>query len=787
MSQLLLTAIFIVIWIPSIFFSLSNTSIVPPLKEKTLQGPYFWKYEKRDIYMNGFQPEFLLNGKIKTKSRPYQVAVHANFMEWIITSRRFNNSERVFHTGLEDRPFITEWGLEHDDGLSFSQGEFRFNWIFVFSLFFCLALPVLYILMLFADNVVIDSPEVRKRKANDYDDLIKTIEAHAKKDPKWLKRKTLSLAFLGYFVVCGSIILMIPVGIGLFGSVVILTGGNVGGAKLALILALIPLGFACHLGKSLLSSGGGYEGVEIHQKDCPELISLLENICIKAEGPMFKRIYIDENLNASVSRSGGFLGFFGMGPVVLTLGLPLMQSMTNQQLSGVIAHEYGHVAAKDNAWGQWVYRIRSSWLMLGERLVFDTLWYALKLNRFYDWFIVRFSAHSFALSRRCEYEADAFSARLIGKEAMADALSSLVVFGNQYDDLFWKNIWDRSEKGEDIQSVTPYAGIPKFFASLGDVSEAASFALKQKTNYSATHPSISDRLAALSANFNLPQAPGKAASSHLLGGMERKLINRFEQQWKDAVYENWKERQDGYKKLLERNDELLQKSLQDLSDDELWELISAASHLNGHNTFYAANKEVLRRHPENTDARLNCIWHKLIIEQDGDQLAIMEDFVLKHPEYLPNICRYAIEFLSASNREDETETYYQRLENWEHVRSAAEDERNLVLASDEYKTHDLPSETIENFRQYFTGHPIISKVYLTQKVVKYMSEFPAYIIAYKTRADFWLSQKKIAEQVQKFIYESGLPSEYSFIEVGSVKRLKSKITKVKGSQIYKRT
>lgn len=170
------------------------------------------------------------------------------------------------------------------------------------------------------------------------------------------------------------------------------------------------------------------------------MFKVLDKICKKAKGPKFKRVFIDQNLNASVIRNGGVLGFFGMGPVVLTLGLPLMQSMDKKHLVGVIGHEYGHVAAKDNAWGQWIYRIRNSWLRLGERLDFDRLWYALKLNRFYDWFIATFNAHSFALSRRCEYEADAFSARLVGKEAMAGALSSLVVFGNQYDEKFWNKI-----------------------------------------------------------------------------------------------------------------------------------------------------------------------------------------------------------------------------------------------------------------------------------------------------------------------------------------------------------
>jgi Zn-dependent protease with chaperone function len=229
--------------------------------------------------------------------------------------------------------------------------------------------------------------------------LVQAVEQQAKGNARWLRKKTITLALLGYVVVLGSIVLMIPVGLGLGAAVVVLTGGNAAAAKLAFVLAIVPIGFAWHMGKSLLSGPFEYSGLEVTAQDCPALFALLQKICTKAQGPMFKRVFIDNQLNASVTRSGGLLGFFGMGPVVLTLGLPLMQSQTQQQLAGVIGHEYGHVAAKDNAWGQWVYRIRNSWLTLDDRLRFEHLWYVLKLNRFYEWFMATFSVHSFALSR----------------------------------------------------------------------------------------------------------------------------------------------------------------------------------------------------------------------------------------------------------------------------------------------------------------------------------------------------------------------------------------------------
>lgn len=220
--------------------------------------------------------------------------------------------------------------------------------------------------------------------------------------------------------------------------------------------------------------------------------------------------------------------------------------------------------------------------------------------------------------------------------------------------------------------------MPNFFASLGEDSKAVVNALKQQTDYTATHPSISDRLSALSAKFNVLQTADKTVSSRLLGGMEAKLIKQFNQEWQEAANENWQERQQKYEKMQEQYDELRQKPVQDLTDDQLWELSSAASNLNDNELFYASNKEILHRHPESADASLNTIWYQLIIQKDSSQLSVMDDFAKTYPEFLPNVCRYAIEFLSNEGREDEVAVYYERLENWEYVRSAAEDERAII-------------------------------------------------------------------------------------------------------------
>ena len=786
--RFLFVIIFLAVWLPSLVYTGSNMSFAPAL-EKTDKwvGPYKWKLKERDVFMMGLKPELLLRGSISTKSGWKPVVLRADFMEWMFaSSRRGVKSGGVYKTGRDDYPFVSDWEIEHDQGLKYSAGGMRFNGFFLFGVFFCIALPMLFVFWLLADDVAIDSPQERKRKQQQFIEQVKAVEAKSKADPNWLKGKTIRLAFLGYVVVIGSILLMIPVGVGLGAVVVILTGGNAGAAKLAFILAAVPIGFAWHMGRSLLSDPYEQEGIEVTKQDCPALFAMLEKICEKANGPMFNHVFIDNKMNASVGRSGGLFGFFGMGPVVLTIGLPLMQSQTQKQLAAVIGHEYGHVAAKDNALGHWVYRIRNSWLALDDRLRFEHLWYVLKLNRFYEWFMSIFSAHSFVLSRQCEYEADAFSARIVGKEAMAESLSSLVVYGDKYDGSFWDGVWRKSDKGVNIQEVQPYTEVTSFFDDVGDVSKAVERALKVETGYTSTHPSISDRLASLGHDFKLPEAPGGKSAARLLGQMEQKLIKYYNDEWQAAAAEHWDRRREERTHWQDRYTALKEKSLSDVDDDSLKELVSAASHMEDDPLFYRASQEVLRRHPDTAGAEMNCIWYRLVIEKDPTQLEAAEEFLKRHPGYVAHVCDYAIRFLEGAGRPEEVKPYRERLSDWHHLNDAATEERGTVLAADRFLPHDIPPESVERLVAYFKEHPIVSQVYLAKKDVKYMPEYPSYVIGYKVKPKMFDSQKKVDEQVGKFIYQSNLPEEFVFFQVDSVSGLEGKLKKTSGAMIYKK-
>jgi Zn-dependent protease with chaperone function len=788
LKRILCAIVFIAIWLPCLLFCATNATTAPPLDVAAMKGPYDWRYADRTFSMDGLTPHLNLHGTYGDKGTGPAFVLDADLIEWMYSGRSARHKVKkgpVFETGLSERPHVSQWDIDHDKSMRFSFGDFRFNWHFMMGLFMAILLPPLFLLWMMADDVSISTPQERRQRDENFLALVKIIEARAKGDAKWLKKKTIRLAFLGYAVLLGSILLMIPVGLGLGAAVLVLTGGNAAAAKLAFILAAIPIGFAFIMGKSLLLPRYPAPGLQIQPQDAPKLFEYLNHIIREAKGPRFARVFISNEINASVSRDSGPLGFFGFGPVTLTLGLPLMQSVPKEQLGGVIGHEYGHIAAKDNALGHWVYRIRNSWLLLGERLQLEQMWYALKLNRFYHWFIGVFSAYSFALSRQCEYEADAFAAKLAGADHTAAALSAIAVRADETGTQYWKDVWKKAEASPDITAHNPYSALASYYGQARDHGEIIAGVLKEKTGYASTHPSTLDRVAALGKNFVPPEPVKASAAAELLGPLEAKLVAQFDADWKEFAKPHWEEAHNQHTFVKTRLAELKAKPLELLTRDELTELANAAGNLREDATIIAASDEMLKRDPADAEARLN---HAVLKLEKGDDAMVQElaEIAKLDPRLVAPACSQALAYLHKNNRTDEAKTFEDRLAAWEYEREAAAQERELVLSSDEWLPPALPDETVKHIAAHCAQFPSLHTVYVAQKKVKYMPEYPAHLVAFRLRYQPFKSQKKLQEEINAFIALSGLGGNFTFIEATAVKDVEAKLKKVNGAKVYAR-
>ncbi len=790
MRRLLFILLFLVFWLPCLLFTSGSASLSPPLPAvETMRGPYDWHKLGMGFRFDGVMPDMLIKGvrELPDKSG-ILFALHGDFIEWLYGGGHMQHHiklGKVYDSGIAARPVVSDWDIEHDAGLTHRIGSLRFNGFFIPSLLMSLALPILFYFWLMADAITVMTPEERKRRDDAFVELVQLVEARAKNDPAWLRRKTVRLAFLGYLVVFGSILLMIPLGLGLGAAVMVMTGGNAATAKLAFIVAAVPIGFAFHMGRSLLLQKFPPLGIEVTRKDAPALFDWLDKMIAAAKGPRFARVFISHELNASVSRNTGALGFFGLGPVELTLGLPLMQALMLPQLGAVIGHEYGHVAARDNALGQWVYRIRNSWVGLGQQLQSEKLWYALRLNRFYDWFIGVFSAYSFALSRRCEYEADAFSARIAGAMENASALTAVAVRAEELNRLFWLPLWKEAHNSPDVGTIRPYEKLPAFFAEPRQQAEAIEAVRQQETDYASTHPSTMDRVRAINHDFIEPEPVAISAARELLGqAFEHRLSERFSLHWQSQAAPHWQAKFDEHARTREKMIELRKKTLAEMTRAELGELIQAADHLLEDDAIIEASEEILRREPGSPGARMNLMGLKLEHHGDEGQIEHLDRFMQEHPQYLPNVCRHIIAHYTKTKRPDAAKPYAEKVTAWEYERQAAADERAMVLETDEFEAADLPADTLAQIAAAAARHKSVKTIFVAKKKVKYLPEFPSYVLAFSLKSMGFRSEKKQVEDFRAFARELQLPPDVTFAALVRVPGLAAKLGKISGAKLY---
>lgn len=105
----------------------------------------------------------------------------------------------------------------------------------------------------------------------------------------------------------------------------------------------------------------------------------------------------------------------------LTLGLPLFDMMTIDQLRGIIAHELGHLHHGDLRLGPWVYGTRQAILTTLKRMDQD----GVGLHLLFHWYGRLYVRVSQAVSRQQEHHADRIAARITGRPTYVDALRTL--------------------------------------------------------------------------------------------------------------------------------------------------------------------------------------------------------------------------------------------------------------------------------------------------------------------------------------------------------------------------
>ena len=264
--------------------------------------------------------------------------------------------------------------------------------------------------------------------------------------------------------------------------------------------------------------------VTLSESDQPELYAFVRKLCGIVGAPAPKRIDVDCQVNASASFDRGWRGWF-TGDLVLTIGLPLASGLTLRQLTGVLAHEFGHFAQGSGMRLTYVIRSINLWFarVVHQRDVLDrqlekaknTSWLWFKMMANLAWGLVWVTrqilrglmnlghALSCYLSRQMEFDADRYEARVAGSATFAETAERLRTL-SVANDLAYQTLnrsWSEGKLADDLPAM-----VQRLEQTLdAEVREhLQKQATEQGTGMWDTHPADRDRV----ASAEREQAPG---------------------------------------------------------------------------------------------------------------------------------------------------------------------------------------------------------------------------------------------------------------------------------------
>lgn len=463
--------------------------------------------------------------------------------------------------------------------------------------------------------------------------------------------------------------------------------------------------------------------------ELPALQAEIERLRVAAGAPRMNGIYIDGDLNAaavSIPRALGLLGYRHY----LVLGLPLMQLLSVDQFRAVVAHEFGHFGGRHGHFSGWIYRVRLGWVRVIANLLARESWASAIYRRFFAWYGPYFSAYSYVLARRNEFQADAMAARLTDIQAAGQALILTHLGAHRLEKGFWASIAGRMHQSplaptglytEMQQSLrTPHADDTMHLQTL----------LQQPGDPDDTHPPLALRLAALGVDPQLPASDGISAAQSLLGPLLQPLQTRFSDEWHAANVDAWAETHARLRADADRLDELQWKEQR--SEDEHVEQADLIAQLHPDVDAVQLWRRTLALAPQHP-VPLFRLGEALLEHGHGEAVELLRQAARIEPAAQSAALEVIAQFHRRAGDDGQLDQVGAELHRLEDERRRALRAHLSVTRHDALEPHGLDHEQLERFREQLASLSTIGRAWLVRKQQRSADGIPLYVVLVRLR------------------------------------------------------
>ena len=482
------------------------------------------------------------------------------------------------------------------------------------------------------------------------------------------------------------------------------------------------------------------QGVELDRKRFPVLFETLEGIRVQLRTPPVHRVVLTREFNAGLAQVPR-LGILGWPRNTLVLGLPLMLVLRPESFRAVVAHELGHLSANHGAFGAWLYRIRQTWQRVLEGLMEQEAKLDFGLRSFFGWYVPYFEAYAFRLLRAQEYVADQCAAEITTARQTCETLVEVELLSGFARSHLTELMDDLVRHDPDPPRLLRRVQRTLWEGPSDEAgNRALALALQRPATPNDTHPSLTDRLAALDEQFVREAGvswptPGWGARSEgsaakeFLGAELDGVLDRFDREWCEQNAQQWGHEHRVFQKRLRDLAELDRAALErELTREESWKRVHETVELRDPQAAIQVLRPFALSHADVPQVRF--LLGKLLLLHCEDEAGIpeIEAAMAVDPRSIPAGCELIDRYLCTQHREEEVAAWRERARGL-HESIA---ERMTLGDDDELLPHELDKEAQGRLRELFDRLPV-QAVMMARKRVRHFPDYPVWILGYSVR------------------------------------------------------
>jgi tetratricopeptide (TPR) repeat protein len=395
------------------------------------------------------------------------------------------------------------------------------------------------------------------------------------------------------------------------------------------------------------------------------------------------------------------------------------------------------------------------------------------------------------LARAQEYEADGYAVDLAGRETAARMLVRMNTKARALQEEFWPAFYRQSH----VDPQPPRDPFAQMLTGLGneiDRSTAEKWLwqeLKVSTGYDDTHPSLSDRLAAIGyqpetlSEGKVPDAllevgapEGLSAAEYYLETLPEDFIQKCDRLWKEQLTDSWREGHRVIQETRARLGELEKKSKSaPLSFEEQWERARCLAETGDSVAAVPVLQELVRQDPKHLGAHY-ALGAILLEQNDETGIELLQQATQLDATTTGDAYELIYKYLRNQGRQKEAETYRARsIEYFEERQELMQKALNFTY-KDRFEPHELDAGQITELRNNLRKVHAVDKAYLVRKIVDGAAE-PFYILGIVPTHD----DPELMDQLASTIT---LSRPLIFVQLGQNKFLEPMLSSIPGSQIF---